>query len=189
MKFAVALITASVIATILPSSLMARPMGNIEFVAGGTQVPIHVVGEISSANSAVSDIFDVQASDDVVVHGKVVIKKGALGKGEIVEVDKAGGNGHSGKLRLKFDWIYAADGGKVRLSNNAVSRAEADRKGASSTFTLIGAATFGIGGLFAHNFARGKEVTIDEHKQLNAYIASNVHIRALEPSSSDHFDQ
>jgi len=100
-------------------------------------------------------------------------------------------SGHSGSLGLKFDWIHAVDGGKVQLSDSAQSNAEEDRKGASSTATIIGFATFGIGGLFGHNFAHGKDLTIDDTKKLTAFIASNVHVITTEISDapSDHFDK
>jgi hypothetical protein len=41
------------------------------------------------------------------------------------------------------------------------NQAEEDRKGASPTATIIGFATFGLGGLFGHNLARGRQKTID----------------------------
>jgi hypothetical protein len=131
------------------------------------------------------DTFQVQAAKDVVINGMVVIRKGALGGGTIQQVDHAGGNGHSGGLLLNFDWIYAVDGGKIRLAQETQRQDEEDRKGASSTATIIGIATFGIGGLFGHNLAHGKEVTVDDKKILNAFVKSNVHVESTEHATAD----
>lgn len=167
----------------------AKIASTVILVPGGTSVPVHVVGEVSSGKMKPGDTFGVQAVDDVVVNGFIAIRKGALGQGTIGEVAQAGGSGRSGSLTLNFDWIYAADGGKIRLSQTTQKQAEEDRKGASSTATIIGIATLGIGGLFGHNFAHGRNVTIDEKKVLGAFVAENVHVEATEKArEGEHFD-
>ena len=162
---------------------------DVVLVAGGTAIPLHVVGEVSSGKVKAGDTIAVQSAGDVVVHGMVVVRKGALGQGTIGEVDHAGGNGHSGTLAMSFDWVYAVDGGKIRLAPATQTAAEGDRKGASSTATIIGFATFGLGGLFGHNLAHGREVTIDATKVLPAFVADNVHVTTSEASAVDHFDR
>ena len=159
-------------------------------VPGGTHVPIRILGSVSSSTAKAGDTFQFQAADNVVEHGMIVIRSGAEGQGTIAQVDSAGGNGHSGALGLSFDYVYAVDGGKIRLSSNAQKEAEEDRKGASSTATIIGFATFGLGGLFGHNLAHGKNVVIDGSKTLSAFVDSNVRVRTDEQgqSQNDNFD-
>ncbi len=170
----------------LVGSTQSRPMTVL--VPGGTDIPVHVLGEVSSGKMKEGDTFQVQAAQDVVVNGMVVVRSGAEGQGTIGEVDQAGGNGHSGALTLNFDWIHSVDGGKIRLSQGAQKQAEGDRKGASSTATIIGYATLGIGGLFGHNMVHGREVTIDEKKVLNAFVSDNVHVRTSEHAQAQNYD-
>ena len=118
----------------------------------------------------------------------IVVKKGAGGEGHIVDSDSAGGNGHSGAISLSFDYIYAADGGRVALSQAAQKQAEEDRKGASSTATIIGYATFGLGGLFGHNLAHGRQKRIDESTVMSAFVADNVHVVATERALATKYD-
>ena len=118
----------------------------------------------------------------------VVIAAGANGEGVVNDVDHAGGNGHSGSLSLHFEWVHAADGGKVVLGDSPMKAAEEDRKGASSTATIIGFATFGVGGLFGHNLARGREVTIDGRKTLSAFVAENVHVDTSTLAMGEQYD-
>lgn len=154
-------------------------------VPGGTRVPVHIVGTLSSGSAKEGDVFQIQAADNVVVNGMIVIPSGAAGEGTVEKADRAAGNGHSGSLALRFDWISSADGGRIQLSSSDQTQAEEDRKGASSTATIIGFATLGIGGLFAHNFAHGKDLTIDEHRVLNAFVAQTIHVATAKTASQD----
>jgi hypothetical protein len=149
-------------------------------VPAGTAVPVHVVGTISSGSAKKGDSFQIQAAQDVVVNGMVVIPQGAGGEGIISDVDSAGGNGHSGALSLSFTFIFSADGGKIDLSDATQQQSEEDRKGASSTATIIGFATFGLGGLFGHNLAHGRQKTIDEKTIMTAFVANNVHVQTAQ---------
>ena len=170
----------------LPLTAGAAPRMVRVTVPGGTQVPVKVLGSISSSSAKAGDVFPVQAAEDVIVHGMVVVAAGARGQGTIQQVDGAGGNGHSGTLALNFDWVYAVDGGKIRLSNTPTKTAEEDRKGASSTATLVGIATLGIGGFFGHNFAHGKDVLIDGNKALPAFVDTTIHVESDQTGHSDH---
>jgi hypothetical protein len=158
-------------------------------VGAGTGVPVHVVGTLSSGSAKVDDVFQIQVSEDVVVDGMVVFRKGAGGQGHIAQSDAAGGNGHSGAISLAFDYVYSTDGGRVKLSSSAQTQAEEDRKGASSTATIIGFATFGIGGLFGHNLAHGRQKTIDEKTIMTAFVADNVHVQSHERAVPIRYDK
>jgi hypothetical protein len=150
--------------------------------------PVHVVGTISSGSAKVGDVFQIQAADDVVINDMIVVRKGAGGQGHIANSDSAGGNGHSGATSLAFDFVYAADGGRVGLATSPQKQAEEDRKGASSTATIIGFAAFGLGGLFAHNLAHGRQKTIDETTTMSAFVDANVHVDSDEHAVPVHYD-
>ena len=158
-------------------------------VAAGTAVPVHVVGTISSGSAKPDDTFQIQVAEDVVMNGMIVFRKDAGGQGHIVEADSAGGNGHSGAIALAFDYVYSADGGRVALSAATQKQAEEDRKGASSTATIIGFATFGIGGLFGHNLAHGRQKNIDEKTVMSAFVSDNVHVESSEPATPIRYDK
>jgi hypothetical protein len=147
-------------------------------VPGGTVVPVKVVDSISSATANVGDVFQVRAASDVVVDGWVVIPKDSPGQGEVAKVDRAGSHGHAGNLGLKLQWIYSADGGKIRLSSVNHSAQGSEKKGASSTATIGGVLLLGPLGLFAHNFVHGHDVTLDASRTLTVYVDSSVHVSA-----------
>lgn len=158
-------------------------------VTGGTPVPIRMVDTISSGTSSVGDTFEFKADNNVVANGYVVIARGAEGRGEVVSVERAAGNGHAGQLRLKFDYIYAVDGEKIRLSDVDNTNAGQKTKGASSTATIAGYVLLGPLGLFAHNWVKGKNVTLDSSKTFSTFVLDTVHVVATlrVQSSGDGF--
>ncbi len=190
---------AAVLAYVLPLPCLAQtepvtaPVSTaaqrVTLVAAGTAIPVHVVGTISSGSAKPDDIFQIQVADDVVVNGFVVFHKGAGGQGHIAESDAAGGNGHSGAIALIFDYVYSTDGGRVTLSSATQKQAEEDRKGASSTATIVGFATFGLGGLFGHNLAHGKQKTIDEKSIMSAFVANTVHVQSSDVATPARYDK
>jgi hypothetical protein len=147
-------------------------------VPGGTAVAVVVVNPISSSTAKVGDTFAIEAQSDVVIDGWIAISKGAPGQGTIVSVDHAGSHGHPGSLGIEMNWIYAADGEKVRLTSQNVNEEGESKAGESSTVTIISWATLGLAGLFAHNFVKGRDVTVDNTHTLKAYVDDSVYIVA-----------
>lgn len=161
----------------LSLSLVANAFASTRItVPGGTPVTIRMVDTLDSGTANVGDTFEFKADDNVVINGYVVIARGAAGHGEVTKVDRAGNHGHAGSLGIQLDYVYAVDGEKIRLDTDSKTTAGEDRKGASSTATIIGYATLGVGGLFAHNFVKGRNITLDPSKTYSAFVDSTVHI-------------
>jgi hypothetical protein len=114
----------------------------------------------------------------VVIDGWVAIAKGAAGQGEILTVDRAGSHGHPGSLGVKMDWIYAVDGDKVKLTSQQKTEEGQGEGGKSSTVTILSYAFLGLPGLFAHNFVKGHDVTIDSTHPVAAYVDDSVYVVA-----------
>lgn len=156
--------------------------GNTAFAAtrvtipGGTAIPIRMTDTISSSQANVGDTFAFRADDNVVVNGFVVISRGAEGRGEVTSVDRAGSHGHAGKLGVRFDYIYAVDGEKIRLSTIDKQKSGQANRGASSTATIASTLLLGPVGLFAHNWVRGKNVQMDPTKPYTTFVDSTVHV-------------
>jgi hypothetical protein len=143
---------------------------------GGTIVRVVSIQTLSSATSRVGDPFVLYVSQDVTVDGKTVVRQGATGRGHVVGVDGARGNGHSGSLSLAFDYVFGVDGKSIELFAAPQNFVEDDRKGAASTATIAAYAAIGVTGLFAHNFAQGRQKVIDWTTPLTAFVAQTVSI-------------
>ena len=79
--------------------------------------------------------------------------------------------------------IYGVDGEKIRLTSQNVNEEGESKAGVSNTVTIISWATLGLAGLFAHNFVKGRDVTLDSTHPLKAYVDSNVYVVANTRSS------
>ena len=171
-----------------PQPATTQPLATVQvLVPAGTRVPVSPTDKISSATAQVGDIIAVSATENVNANGYLIIQKGAGGQAEVASVERAHGNGGSGKLGIKMDWIVAVDGEKIQLSATQKTASEEDRGGGSSTATILSYALLGPLGLFFHNFSRGKDVTLDPSKVLTAYTDSTVHIASNIPASADGF--
>jgi hypothetical protein len=167
-----------------PVTPAAAGPGTRIVLPGGTTISIVVADKISSANANVGDTFAIRASEDVVVDGWVAIAKGAAGQGQILSVDRAGSHGHPGSLGVQMDWIYAVDGDKVKLTSQQKTEEGQGEGGKSSTITILSWAFLGLPGLFAHNFVKGHDITIDSTHPLNAYVDDSVYVVASAKSDA-----
>jgi hypothetical protein len=170
--------TAALLALFVPLTSLPAISGQKIVVPGGTAITVLVVNPISSSTAKVGDTFAIESQSDVVVDGWVAISKGAPGEGTIMSVDHAGSHGHPGSLGIEMNWIYAADGEKIRLTSQNVNEEGESKAGVSSTVTIISWATLGLAGLFAHNFVKGRDVTVDNTHPLKAYVDDSVYIVA-----------
>jgi len=155
---------------------------NGTLVPGGTTIHLAVATPLSSSSAKVGDTFAIRVVDELVIDGMVVVEKGASGQGTIAMVEGAGSNGHAGKLGLQYDFVTAADGNKIKLSNTQHTDQGEGQGGKASTATVATYLLLGPLGLFAHNFVRGKDLTIDEKTKLTAFVDSTVHVNATRKS-------
>jgi hypothetical protein len=154
------------------------PAGTRIVLPAGTPLTIVVTNPISSATAKVGDTFAIAAQSDVVIGGWIAIKKGAPGQGEILAVTPAGSHGKPGSLGIQMDWIYAADGEKVKLGNQNSTQEGEGKTGVASTMTILSYALLGPLGLFTHNFVKGKDVVVDDTHPLQTYVSDSVYVIA-----------
>ena len=151
-------------------------------VPAGTTIHLAVATPLSSSSAKLGDTFAIRVVDELVIDGMVIVEKGASGQGTITMVEGAGSNGHAGKLGLQYDFVTASDGNKIKLSNTQHTDQGEGQGGKASTATVATYLLLGPLGLFAHNFVRGKDLTIDEKTKLTAYVDSTVHVNAMRKS-------
>ena len=157
-------------------------------VPGGTPMKVSLIEPLSSNTAHAGDKVHFKAIDDVTVDSWVVIARDAIGEGSVVSAEGAGGNGHPGKIQLQFDWIYGADGLKIKLSDVASSANGDAAKGAASTAAIASYLVLGPLGLFAHNWVHGKDVTVKTDQKIAIYVAQTVHVTPkTKVSSTDGF--
>ncbi len=171
------------VATPLPSHSSANTQTLL--VPGGTTVVVALTEPISSATAKENDQIAIVVKKEVDVSGWVVIPAGANGHATVTSVEHAAGNGSGGKIAMSIDWVYDADGEKVQLSETNHAAETGDTKGAASTATLISWALLGPLGFFAHNFVRGRDVTIGTDKTFTVFVDHDVHVQVSQRAAQD----
>jgi hypothetical protein len=159
----------------------AAPASEEEVLPGGTTVTVSLKEPLSSSTAQVGDQLAIVVKKPVIINGYLFIDRGANGHATVTSAQHSGGNGSGGQLAMTIDWVYAVDGGKIRLSRTNHSSENADTKGASSTATIATYLLLGPLGLFAHNFVRGKDVTIPTDHRFTAFVDHDVRLVAEQP--------
>lgn len=154
----------------------SSPVGQL--LPGGTTVTVGLQEPLSSATAKVDDQVAIVVKKPVIVNGYLFIEQGANGYATVTDVEHSGGNGSGGKLSMSIDWVYAVDGGKIKLSQTNHAADTADSKGASSTATIATYLLLGPLGLFAHNFVHGREATIDKKQSFVVFVDHDVNLVA-----------
>jgi hypothetical protein len=145
-------------------------------VPSGTPVKVSLTDQIASNTAHAGDKIHFKAIEPVVVDGWVIVPSGAVGEGEIISAEGAGGNGHPGKIQIQFNWIYGADDLKIKLSDVPENSNGDGAKGGASTAAIASYLVLGPLGLFAHNFVHGKDVIVNTDQKIQVYVAQTVHI-------------
>lgn len=161
---------ATFLAFVLPFTALAATVT----VATGTQVQLRLVHPISSGTATSGQRFSFEAAAPVTINGHVVISKGALGSGHVVNASKAQGKS-AGTMTLAFDTIHAVDGSLVSLTEDSGVKGNAN-KGKASTATIAATLALGPLGLFAHNMVKGKDITVTSDKTFPAWVKNSTPI-------------
>jgi hypothetical protein len=149
-------------------------------VPGGTTVVVSLTEPISSATANVNDQVAIVVKKPVVVNGWLIVPAGSNGHATVTAVQHAGGNGSGGKITMSVDWVYSVDGGMIQLSTTNHASESGDSKGAASTATLVSWILLGPVGFFAHNFVRGRDVTIGTDKTFTVFVDHDVHVKSVQ---------
>jgi hypothetical protein len=163
-----------------PTTAAAQPKPAPGFAFGleeGTPVSLKLARELSSATESTGNRVDFEVGEDVKVKGTVVIPKGTMAWGTIVDAKPKRRLGRAGRLDVRIDEVRLADGERAPLRASQESKG----KGRSGVMTVAiiasGALFFPVAPMFL--FIHGKDVVIAKGTPVTAYIDQNT---ALDPS-------
>jgi hypothetical protein len=159
-----------------PAAIESPAAAAAVLIPAGAPAKISLTEQLASNVAHAGDKFQFRSLEDVTVDGWIVISKGSLGEGEVLSAESAGGNGHPGKMKLQFNWIYGPDNLKIKLSDVPSSNDGDAAKGAASTATIASYVLLGPLGLFAHNFVHGHDVVVKPDQKIQVFVSQAVHV-------------
>lgn len=130
-------------------------------LAEGTTVYLVTPEEISSKKAQLGDLVNFKVDEDVFANGHVVISKGTLAQGRVMNAEKSGRMGKSGKLGIRFESTSTVDGQPIRI------RAAKGREGDDKT-TSVAALSILVSSLFM--LKKGGEAIIKEGTKVQVYV-------------------
>src|SRR5436305_878891 len=127
----------------------------------GAPLNLVTAQEVSSKTAKPGDSVSFKVDEDVVVNGHVVISKGTLAKGSVINAEKSGRMGKSGKLGIQVESTTTVDGQPLRL------RAAKGKEGADKTNSVT-ALSILVSPLFL--LKKGEDATIKEGTKVIVFV-------------------
>jgi len=149
-----------------------RPAPGFDFgLEDGTPVQLKLARELSSAKEATGNRVDFEVAEDVKANGVVVIPKGEMAWGTIVDAKPRRRLGRAGKLDVRIDEVRLADGERVALRASQESKGKGRSGAMTGAIIASGVLFFPVAPLFL--FIHGKDVVIAKGAPVTAYIDQN----------------
>lgn len=145
-------------------TLAAQPVLAEVKVPEGTEFPMRLEETISSKTATEGERFTITLDDDVPLGDGTVLHAGYRGVGEIINAEKNGMMGKTGKLNITVSYLKIGDQ-RVRL--RAVKAAQGDHRTGAQVATVI------LFGVFA-GLVKGKNIEIKKGTMLTAYADGDV---------------
>ena len=136
-------------------------------ISEGTPIKVITASEITSKDAKPNDPVSFTVDEDVVVNGQVLVRKGTEAAGSVVNAEKGGYMGKSGKLAVQVESTKTVDGQPLKL--RAAKGKEGNDKAASVMALSI------ISPLFL--FKKGGEAKIAAGTPVTVYVASEKRFR------------
>ncbi len=136
-------------------------------ISEGTPIKVITASEITSKDAKPNDPVSFTVDEDVVVNGQVLVRKGTEAAGSVVNAEKGGYMGKSGKLAIQVESTKTVDGQPLKL--RAAKGKEGNDKAASVMALSI------ISPLFL--FKKGGEARIAAGTPVTVYVANEKRFR------------
>ena len=165
-------ITASIILLALcfcfPGLRHARANQSDEIVlAEGTAINVVTAQEITSKDAKPNDPVKFTVAEDLTISGQVIVRKGTPAVGSVINAEKGGYLGKSGKLGVQVESTQTVDGQQLKL------RAAKGKEGNDKTNSVMALSM--ISGFFL--LKKGGDAKIEAATPVTVYAAEERHFR------------
>lgn len=151
-----------------PASLFATQEAQGDIVlTEGTAINVVTAHDVTSKEAKPNDPVNFTVNEDLVINGQVVVKKGTPAIGSVINAEKGGYLGKSGKLGIQVESTQTVDGQPLKL--RAAKGREGDDK-TMSTFVLSSI-------LPAFLFRKGGEARVVAGTPVTVYVAAEKRFR------------
>lgn len=136
-------------------------------VTEGTPINVAVAKEVTSKEAKPNDPVDFTVTEDLVINGQVIVRKGTPAVGSVINAEKGGYMGKSGKLAVQVESTTTSDGKPLKL-RAAKGREGDDKTMSTMVLTMISPAFL---------FRKGSEAKITPGTVVTVYVAEEKRFR------------
>ena len=136
-------------------------------ISEGTPIKVITTSEITSKEAKPNDPVNFTVSEDVVINGQLLVRTGTPAVGSVVNAEKGGYMGKSGKLAIQVESTQTIDGQPLKL------RAAKGKEGHDKLDPLVALSI--ISPLFL--FKKGGEAKINAGTPIIVYVAQEKRFR------------
>lgn len=140
------------------------------YIPQGTKLKVELIEEATSKKMKKNEIVEFRMVDNLIINGVVVIPKGAVGNGYVYEVQKAGGFGRKGVLRIAGKEIKTINNISVPLKQGIQGKGNTD----GGAVAVAVAVSF-VGGLFM----KGSNITYPAGTDFEVEVRNNVDLEVF----------
>ena len=144
------------------------PQDDLIVLAEGTPLKVVTAQEVTSKTASLNDNVNFKVDEDLVVNGQVLVPKGTLAIGSVINAEKGGYMGKSGKLGIQVESTQTVDGQPLKL-RAAKGKEGNDKTNSTAALSLL------ISPVFL--FKKGGEAKIAEGTQVTVYVAEEKRFR------------
>lgn len=151
---------------LLAAHVHAAPQDEI-VVPEGTSINVAVAKEVTSKEAKPNDPVEFTVAEDLVINGQVIVRKGTPAIGSVINAEKGGYMGKSGKLAVQVESTTTSDGQRLKL------RAAKGREGDDKTMSTMALSMINP----AFLFRKGSEAKIAPGTVVTVYVAEEKRFR------------
>lgn len=133
----------------------------------GTPISVVTVKEVTSKEAKPNDPVDFTVAEDLVINGQVIVRKGTPAVGSVINAEKGGYLGKSGKLGVQVESTTTSDGQQLKL-RAAKGREGDDKTTSTMVLSMISPAFL---------FRKGSEAKIVPGTVVPVYVAEEKRFR------------
>ena len=127
-------------------------------IPDSTPIQLTMMDRLNSSTSELDDPVHFEVAEDVKVEGIVVIPRGSMAIGHVLEVQHRQRMGKAGRLVFSVDFVKAPDGSNISVREQAASKGRSKRSGLTTPMRVL---------------AKGKDLEIPQGTHILAYVNGN----------------
>ncbi len=158
-----------------PQFTLHRPGPRI-ILEDATPIRLRLSRNVSSADAKDGDTIDFEVLEQIKVQDRIIVPKGSIAWGTVIEAEAKRRMGRGGKLDVTIDSVRLADGEKAALRGSKQSKGGGQVGGMTTGIVVTSLVFWPAAPVFL--LMQGKDITFTKGTEITAYTNGNTTLDA-----------